>query len=99
MNSSLRALRGMTLRKSLVVVRSELSSLASASSASASASASENLNPSDISNNSSTNKFSIKGMAIEGRPSYLDAQATTPMDPRVLDAMVYFIILSLCEIV
>jgi len=31
--------------------------------------------------------FSIKGEALEGRPAYLDFQATTPMDPRVLDAM------------
>ncbi len=34
------------------------------------------------------NRFSIKGLAIEGRPAYLDFQATTPMDPRVLDEMV-----------
>lgn len=27
------------------------------------------------------------GDAIKGRPAYLDFQATTPMDPRVLDAM------------
>lgn len=32
--------------------------------------------------------FSIKGLAIEGRPAYLDFQATTPLDPRALDAMV-----------
>jgi hypothetical protein len=32
--------------------------------------------------------FSIKGEAKSGRPAYLDFQATTPLDPRVLDAMV-----------
>ena len=31
--------------------------------------------------------FSIRGKALEGRPAYLDFQATTPTDPRVLDAM------------
>lgn len=35
--------------------------------------------------------FSIKGEAIEGRPAYLDFQATTPLDPRVLDAMMPFL--------
>jgi len=32
--------------------------------------------------------FSIKGEARQGRPSYLDFQATTPVDPRAVDAMV-----------
>eukprot|EP00968_Pinguiococcus_pyrenoidosus_P006982 scaffold462_cov195-Pinguiococcus_pyrenoidosus.AAC.52 len=31
--------------------------------------------------------FSIRGMAKAGAPAYLDLQATTPTDPRVLDAM------------
>jgi len=31
--------------------------------------------------------FSIKGAALNGRPAYLDFQSTTPVDPRVLDAM------------
>jgi hypothetical protein len=32
-------------------------------------------------------KYSIKGQFKEGRAAYLDTSATTPMDPRVLDAM------------
>ncbi|CAN0338248.1 unnamed protein product [Ascophyllum nodosum] len=34
--------------------------------------------------------FSIKGQAMVGRASYLDMQATTPMDPRALDAMMSY---------
>lgn len=32
--------------------------------------------------------FSIKGQARAGRPIYLDVQSTTPVDPRVTDAMI-----------
>ncbi|XP_039950666.1 cysteine desulfurase, mitochondrial [Bactrocera neohumeralis] len=32
-------------------------------------------------------RFNIKAEHVEGRPLYLDVQATSPMDPRVLDAM------------
>lgn len=43
--------------------------------------------------------FSIKGQAKEGRPAYLDFQATTPTDPRVVDAMVRHlsILIGLCN--
>lgn len=34
-----------------------------------------------------TTGISMKGVKISGRPLYLDMQATSPVDPRVLDAM------------
>eukprot|EP00262_Sarcandra_glabra_P011804 TRINITY_DN2909_c0_g2_i2.p1 TRINITY_DN2909_c0_g2~~TRINITY_DN2909_c0_g2_i2.p1 ORF type:complete len:461 (-),score=36.65 TRINITY_DN2909_c0_g2_i2:230-1612(-) len=34
--------------------------------------------------------ISMKGVKISGRPLYLDMQATSPVDPRVLDAMLPF---------
>ena len=34
--------------------------------------------------------FRIKGVEMEGRPLYLDMQATSPVDPRVLDSMLPF---------
>ncbi|KAF8404804.1 hypothetical protein HHK36_009693 [Tetracentron sinense] len=36
--------------------------------------------------------ISMKGVKISGRPLYLDMQATSPVDPRVLDAMLPFYI-------
>ena len=37
-------------------------------------------------------RFSIKGTFREGRAVYLDASATTPLDPRVLDKMMPYMV-------
>ena len=39
------------------------------------------------SNNQLAQEAEVKSQKDEPRPLYLDAQSTTPMDPRVLDAM------------
>ncbi|GKY98623.1 cysteine desulfurase [Mayamaea pseudoterrestris] len=41
---------------------------------------------------SGSNPFSIRGQFKTGRAAYLDLQATTPLDPRVLDSMLPFMI-------
>lgn len=40
-------------------------------------------------------KYSIGGQFKEGRAAYLDHSATTPLDPRVLDAMAPFMVSSI----
>ena len=48
--------------------------------------------PFSSSNHVPTSNFSIQGKFRQGRAAYLDMSATTPLDPRVLDAMAPFMV-------
>lgn len=44
------------------------------------------------STNQPLSEYSIRGKFREGRAAYLDHSATTPLDPRVLDAMAPYMV-------
>ena len=50
--------------------------------------------PESLLQDAGTGEFSIRGQFREGRAAYLDMSATTPLDPRVLDAMAPYMV---CE--
>ena len=48
--------------------------------------------PESLLNKEVTSEFSIRGQFREGRAAYLDMSSTTPIDPRVFDAMAPYMI-------
>ena len=54
--------------------------------------ATTNIPESLLSQGDFSSPFSIHGQFREGRAAYLDMSATTPLDPRVLDAMAPYMV-------
>ena len=47
----------------------------------------------------SENEFSIRGKFREGKAAYLDMSATTPLDPRVFDAMAPYMVRTTLKVI
>lgn len=67
-------------------------SSASAASRPAASSTTRSFSAAVVEEDPNDGRFSIQGTFREGRASYLDMSATTPMDPRVLDKMMPFMV-------
>jgi len=68
------------------------SAAASRPSASALSTTTRSFSAAVVEDDPNDGRFSIQGTFREGRATYLDMSATTPMDPRVLDKMMPFMI-------
>ncbi|CAN1828021.1 Cysteine desulfurase, mitochondrial [Linum perenne] len=75
-----------TLRKTLAKATASSAALRGGLSTSAAAAAAAS-SPATEAYDDPTGEVRMKGVKISGRPLYLDMQATSPVDPRVLDAM------------
>eukprot|EP00985_Skeletonema_marinoi_P034203 scaffold43413_cov124-Skeletonema_marinoi.AAC.1 len=68
------------------------SAAASRPSASALSTTARSFSAAVVEDDPNDGRFSIQGTFREGRATYLDMSSTTPMDPRVLDKMMPFMV-------
>ena len=79
-------------RRAAAAATAKSAAAAASSRPSASAAATRSFSAQLQEDDPNDGRFSIQGTFREGRASYLDMSATTPMDPRVLDKMMPFMV-------
>lgn len=79
-------------RRAAAATASAAAASSSRPSASVSTATTRSFSAAVLEEDTNDGRFSIQGTFREGRASYLDMSATTPLDPRVLDKMMPFMV-------